>query len=49
MQTDEAAPIQVFDSSKQLTSGEQGEPSQGQYFSHEIEHALEQLDAEMEQ
>ena len=49
MQTDEAVTVQVVDSFDQLALGEQGEPSQGKDFSHEIEHALKQLDADMEQ
>lgn len=49
MEKNEVVHVQVVDSSEQLASGEQGEPSQGQDFSHEIEQALEWLDADMEQ
>lgn len=49
VQIDKATPIQVVDSSEQLTSGEQGETFQGQDISHEIEWALKHLDADMEQ
>ena len=49
MQTDEVMHVQVVDSSEKLASGEQGEPSQEQDFTHEIEQALQKLDANMEQ
>ena len=49
LQRDEAALVKVVDSSKQLASGKQGEPSHEKDFDHEIEQALQQLDADMEQ
>lgn len=37
-----------MDSSEQLASGKQGEPSSEQDFAGEIEQALQQLDTDME-
>lgn len=49
MQTNETTPVQVVDSSKHLALVKQGQPSQEQDFTHEIEQAIQQLDTDMEQ
>lgn len=48
-QIDEAASIQVVDSSKRLTQSKHGEKSQQQDFSQEIARVLEKMDTNMEQ
>ena len=42
-------PVQIVDSSEQLASSRQGEPSQEHDFAQEIEQELEQMDTDMEQ
>ena len=49
LQTDETIPTEVVESSEQLSSGEQGEPSQEQEFAQEIEQELQEMDTNMEQ